>query len=152
MLRSEHPTQALYLGLAPNLRRRGPPRRGWRAAAVPLYYFVAAGLVATAAANPARVLKTRMLSSEKSARGLRAGRELCGRGPQRGTVCRLLKRCWLRYAAGDPGDAADQCRGEAGCWDGNESIRSRLQTYNAEETFGKGIQGLVWREEGWREL
>ncbi|ORY71729.1 mitochondrial carrier domain-containing protein [Pseudomassariella vexata] len=32
-------------------------------------------------------------------------------------------------------------------------IRSRLQNYNAEERFGKGIQGVVrrtWTEEGWR--
>jgi solute carrier family 25 folate transporter 32 len=32
-------------------------------------------------------------------------------------------------------------------------IRSRLQTYNAEERFGKGITGVVgkvWREEGAR--
>ena len=32
-------------------------------------------------------------------------------------------------------------------------LRSRLQTYDAEERFGKGIRGVagkVWREEGWR--
>lgn len=32
-------------------------------------------------------------------------------------------------------------------------IRSRLQTYHAEETFGKGIRGVakkVWRETGWK--
>lgn len=32
-------------------------------------------------------------------------------------------------------------------------VRSRLQTYDAEERFGKGIRGVVgkvWREEGWR--
>jgi solute carrier family 25 folate transporter 32 len=32
-------------------------------------------------------------------------------------------------------------------------IRSRLQTYHADEKFGKGIRGVtlkVWREEGWR--
>jgi solute carrier family 25 (mitochondrial folate transporter), member 32 len=32
-------------------------------------------------------------------------------------------------------------------------VRSRLQTYNAEERFGKGIRGVVgrvWKEEGWR--
>ncbi|KAI1438518.1 mitochondrial folate carrier protein [Xylaria sp. CBS 124048] len=32
-------------------------------------------------------------------------------------------------------------------------IRSRLQNYDAEERFGKGIRGVVkrtWREEGWR--
>lgn len=32
-------------------------------------------------------------------------------------------------------------------------IRSRIQTYHADEKFGKGIRGVarkVWREEGWR--
>jgi solute carrier family 25 folate transporter 32 len=32
-------------------------------------------------------------------------------------------------------------------------VRSRLQTYNAEKRFGRGIRGVtgkVWREEGWR--
>jgi len=32
-------------------------------------------------------------------------------------------------------------------------LRSRLQTYHAEEIFGKGIRGVarkVWREEGWK--
>ncbi|KAG0648281.1 FAD carrier FLX1 [Hyphodiscus hymeniophilus] len=32
-------------------------------------------------------------------------------------------------------------------------LRSRLQTYNSEERFGKGIRGVVgkvWREEGWK--
>ena len=32
-------------------------------------------------------------------------------------------------------------------------VRSRLQTYHSEQTFGKGIKGVagkVWREEGWK--
>jgi solute carrier family 25 folate transporter 32 len=32
-------------------------------------------------------------------------------------------------------------------------VRSRLQTYHADEKFGKGIRGVtvkIWREDGWR--
>lgn len=32
-------------------------------------------------------------------------------------------------------------------------LRSRLQTYNAEETYGRGIMAVtrnIWRESGWR--
>ena len=82
----------------------------------------------------------------------RAGRELCGRGPRRGAVCRVraaeaLLAAVCRWGgrragqpeAGHPGDAADQCRGEAGCWDGDVSASG-----GAEPTADVQCRGDVW--------
>lgn len=83
-----------------------------------------------------------------------------------------LKRVWKRYLAKDHqlhhdssgredklGNTATLViSGSAKVFAGTvtyplQVLRSRLQTYHAEQTFGKGIGGVakkVWREEGWR--
>jgi solute carrier family 25 folate transporter 32 len=83
-----------------------------------------------------------------------------------------LKRVWKRYLAKDHqlhhdssgreeklGNTATLViSGSAKVFAGTvtyplQVLRSRLQTYHAEQTFGKGIRGVakkVWREEGWR--
>jgi solute carrier family 25 folate transporter 32 len=83
-----------------------------------------------------------------------------------------LKRSWLRYVARDRMNIREDH--SSGVKLGNEAtliisgsakvvagtatypyqvVRSRLQTYDAEERFGKGIRGVVgkiWREDGMR--
>ena len=77
-----------------------------------------------------------------------------------------LKRSWMRYVAKDKDSAASGAKlgneatliisGAAKVVAGTATypyqvIRSRLQTYDAEERFGKGIRGVcgkVWKEEG----
>jgi solute carrier family 25 (mitochondrial folate transporter), member 32 len=83
-----------------------------------------------------------------------------------------LKREWRRHLAREGADRGDTSAGQEKL--GNTAtlvisgsakivagavtypyqvVRSRLQTYESEERFGKGIRGVVakvWREEGWR--
>lgn len=159
----------------------------------PMDYFLAsgtAGLLTSVATNPIWVLKTRMLSSDASARGaypsMWAGaKDLWSKEGWRGfyrglgasclgvshgavqfAVYEPLKRSWLRYVAKDKDTKAGQVKmgneatliisGAAKAVAGTATypyqvIRSRLQTYDAEMLFGKGIRGVVgkiWKEEG----
>lgn len=105
-------------------------------------------------------------------RGLGASCLGVSHGAVQFAVYEPLKRSWLRYVARNGKDR----RGDSmfGVKLGNEAtliisggakvvagtatypyqvIRSRLQTYDAEERFGRGIRGVmgkVWREEGAR--
>jgi solute carrier family 25 folate transporter 32 len=81
-----------------------------------------------------------------------------------------LKRTWMRYVEGDKAIRTGKSQeklsntatlalsGMAKIIAGTTTypyqvVRSRLQTYDAEKMFGKGIRGVVrrlWREEGWK--
>ncbi|PQE13902.1 Mitochondrial folate carrier protein [Rutstroemia sp. NJR-2017a BBW] len=81
-----------------------------------------------------------------------------------------LKNIWRKYLAGGRGDTGDGkdvkmgnaatllISGSAKVIAGTATypyqvVRSRVQTYDAERRFGKGIRGVVgklWREEGWK--
>lgn len=77
-----------------------------------------------------------------------------------------LKKVWRRYINQREGSGEDKLSntatlllsGSAKIIAGTvtypyQVIRSRLQTYHAEERFGKGIRGVtvgVWKELGWR--
>lgn len=163
-------------------------------------YFLASGIsgtITTLLTNPIWVLKTRMLSSDRSSvgayenmwQGARSLWKVEGlRGFYRGTVVSLLgnshgavqfavyeplKKVWRRYLVresarrGERGVAAEErlgntatlvISGAAKIVAGTvtypyQVVRSRLQTYEAEERYGKGIAGVVgkvWREDGWR--
>jgi solute carrier family 25 folate transporter 32 len=105
-------------------------------------------------------------------RGLGASCLGVSHGAVQFAVYEPLKRSWLHYVARDRGGSKDD--NESGVKLGNEAtliisgsakvvagtatypyqvVRSRLQTYDSEERFGKGIRGVVgkvWREEGVR--
>ncbi|KAJ9143734.1 hypothetical protein NKR23_g6346 [Pleurostoma richardsiae] len=165
-------------------------------------YFVAsalAGVGVQVLTNPIWVLKTRMVSSDRSAAGAYPGmlsgarqllREEGWRGFYRGLGISLFgvshgavqfavyepaKRWYTTWRQGHGGDAPREDAGgrqrgvvtnEATLVLSTASkltagavtypyqvVRSRLQNYDAEARFGKGITGVVarlWREEGWR--
>jgi solute carrier family 25 folate transporter 32 len=105
-------------------------------------------------------------------RGLGASCLGVSHGAVQFAVYEPLKRNWLRYVVRNRKDGREGSMSSVKI--GNEAtliisgsakvvagtatypyqvIRSRLQTYNAEERFGKGITGVVgkvWREEGAR--
>jgi solute carrier family 25 folate transporter 32 len=225
-VQTERPLASLYRGLTPNLVgnasswasffffkqriERGiatlkhgsaagdsPALRN--AALTPADFFVSsalAGALTQVITNPIWVLKTRMVSSDRSARGaypsmwagaVRLLRDEGVAGFYRGLGVGLLgvshgavqfavyepaKRMYLarrgrRAAArGRPGEAAGPIANEATIGLSTLSklvagavtyplqvLRSRLQNYDAEERFGRGIRGVVrqlWREEGVR--
>jgi solute carrier family 25 folate transporter 32 len=221
LTRTPHPIAALYRGLTPNLlgnasswasffffkaqvenailgfKGRSP---SGNAALTPQDYFVAsgiAGMFTQVLTNPIWVLKTRMISSDRSAvgaypsmwagavqvlrtdgwRGFYRGLGISLFGVSHGavqfTVYDPLKRMYItrrQKRATDMGLPDDDGKQ----WMTNEAtlvissasklvagavtypyqvIRSRLQNYDAEERFGRGIRGVMrrtWREEGWR--
>lgn len=78
-----------------------------------------------------------------------------------------LKNIWRRYLARDQSIQREDklsntatlvISGSAKVFAGTitypyQVLRSRLQTYHSEETFGRGIRGVaakIWREEGWK--
>lgn len=156
-----------------------------------------AGALTQVLTNPIWVLKTRMLSSDRSAegaypsmiagarqiyategfrgfyRGLAVGLVGVSHGAVQFAVYEPLKRIYIR-GKGLP-ERLDQSRGDgATARLANEAtvaistvskltagavtypyqvLRSRLQNYNADERFGRGIRGvasILWREEGIR--
>lgn len=99
-------------------------------------------------------------------RGLGASCLGVSHGAVQFAVYEPLKRSWMRYVARDKDRAASGAKlgneatliisGAAKVVAGTATypyqvIRSRLQTYDAEERFGRGIRGVfgkIWKEEG----
>ncbi|KAI1468404.1 mitochondrial carrier [Daldinia caldariorum] len=223
LTQTPHPVASLYRGLAPNMLgnacswasffffksnaerailalKASPDGDGAGASLAPRDYFLSsglAGLVTQVLTNPIWVMKTRMLSSDRTAAGaypsMRAGaahilRREGWKGFYRGLGISLfgvvhgavqfavydpVKRLYFARrgpfsALGEPEDPARQRKM------GTEAtlvissiaklvagavtypyqvIRSRLQNYDADVRFGRGIKGVVrrtWAEEGWR--
>jgi solute carrier family 25 folate transporter 32 len=111
----------------------------------------------------------RALWAAEGARGFYRGAVVSMLGNSHGAVqfavYEPLKRGWRRHLAarGDPEEklgntATLVISGAAKIVAGAvtypyQVVRSRLQTYEAEERYGKGITGVVgkvWREDGWR--
>jgi solute carrier family 25 (mitochondrial folate transporter), member 32 len=118
----------------------------------------------------------RSLWSAEGVRGFYRGTAVSLLGNSHGAVqfavYEPLKRGWRRHLAREGADRGDTSAGQEKL--GNTAtlvisgsakivagavtypyqvVRSRLQTYESEERFGKGIRGVVakvWREEGWR--
>ncbi|KAI1407261.1 mitochondrial carrier [Hypoxylon sp. FL1857] len=217
LTQNPHPIASLYRGLTPNLlgnasswasffffkaraerailTLKAPPD----ASLTPRDYFVAsgvAGIFTQVLTNPIWVMKTRMLSSDRTAAGaypsMWAGaahllRHEGWRGFYRGLGISLfgVTHGAVQFAVYDPvkklyfkrrgiptnprerGDLAQQrISNEATLVISSvaklvagavtypyQVIRSRLQNYDADARFGRGIQGVVrrtWAEEGWR--
>ncbi|THV44407.1 hypothetical protein BGAL_0651g00040 [Botrytis galanthina] len=214
------PLQSLYRGLTPNLignasswalffyfknifesslrSFHNQPSHSNYASLTPIDYFLAsgsAGIMITITTNPIWVLKTRMLSSDRSSKGAyqsmwHGARHLWQhegvRGFYRGVGISLLgnshgavqfavyeplKNFWRNHCShqtlrGDRESSQVKLGNTATLLLSSSAkiiagtatypyqvVRSRLQTYDAEERFGKGIRGVVgkvWREEGWR--
>ncbi|KAF7897942.1 uncharacterized protein EAF01_008908 [Botrytis porri] len=214
------PLQSLYRGLTPNLignasswalffyfknifesslrSFHNQPSHSNYASLTPIDYFVAsgsAGIMITITTNPIWVLKTRMLSSDRTSKGAyqsmwHGARHLWQhegvRGFYRGVGISLLgnshgavqfavyeplKNFWRNHCShqtlrGDRESSQVKLGNTATLLLSSSAkiiagtatypyqvVRSRLQTYDAEERFGKGISGVVgkvWREEGWR--
>ncbi|KAI1076303.1 mitochondrial carrier [Whalleya microplaca] len=220
LTQTQHPVASLYRGLTPNLLGNAtswasffffkarverailtfktPPGNS-DVSLSPQDYFVAsgvAGLVTQALTNPIWVLKTRMLSSDRSAagaypsmwagaaqlfrdegwrgfyRGLGIGMVGVTHGAVQFAVYDPIKRMYFarrkRLRKPEELDSLEKqgmsvpatlvissfAKLVAGAVTyPYQVIRSRLQNYNAEERFGRGIQGVVrrtWTEEGWR--
>ncbi|KAI1498506.1 mitochondrial carrier domain-containing protein [Biscogniauxia marginata] len=219
LMRTPHPVAAFYRGLTPNLLGNAsswasffffkarieqaiPGLKGTShqkdTSLTPQDYFAAsgiAGIFTQVLTNPIWVLKTRMLSSDRSAAGaypsMLAGavqllRTEGWRGFYRGLGISLfgVSHGAVQFAVYDPVKriyierrrdlGKEELGGHGQQRIGNEAtvvissiakliasavtypyqvIRSRLQNYNADERFGRGIQGVVrrtWIEEGWR--
>ncbi|KAI0379873.1 mitochondrial carrier [Hypomontagnella monticulosa] len=217
LTQTPHPIASLYRGLTPNLLGNASSWASFfffkaraerallglktspNAALTPQDYFVAsgvAGIFTQVLTNPIWVMKTRMLSSDRSAAGaypsMLAGaahllRNEGWRGFYRGLGISLVgvahgavqfavydpvKRLYFarrRSAAHprNPGDSGPQrMSNEATLVISSiaklvagavtypyQVIRSRLQNYDADARFGRGIRGVVrrtWTEEGWR--
>ncbi|KAG4028126.1 hypothetical protein MFRU_024g00960 [Monilinia fructicola] len=220
LTRQPQPLQSLYRGLTPNLfgnasswalffyfknffesslrSFHNQPSNSNHVSLSPVDYFLAsgsAGIMITISTNPIWVLKTRMLSSDRSSagayqsmwhgarqvwqyEGLRGfyrgvGVSLLGNshGAVQFAVYEPLKNFWRNHISGQTlrGDRESSqvklgntatllLSSSAKIIAGTATypyqvVRSRLQTYDAEERFGKGIRGVVgkvWREEGWR--
>ena len=213
-----HPIASLYRGLTPNLignasgwacffffksrieraiaTLKGPAPSGLalnsEATLTPSDFFLSSALSGTLTAvltNPIWVVKTRMLSSDRSAAGAypsmwAGGRRLLAaegwRGFYRGLGVSLLgvSHGAVQFAVYEPAKGAYFARrrraGDDSGRMSNEAtmvlssaaklvagavtyphqvLRSRLQNYDPEERFGRGIRGVaarVWREEGLR--
>ncbi|KAI1663075.1 mitochondrial carrier [Daldinia decipiens] len=217
LTRTPHPVASLYRGLAPNLLGNASSwasffffkARAERAllalkaspdvSLAPRDYFLSsgfAGLITQVLTNPIWVMKTRMLSSDRTAAGaypsMRAGaahllRHEGWRGFYRGLGISLLGVAHgaVQFAVYDPVKRLYFAR--RGPFSGHREpdslgrqrmsteatlvissvaklvagavtypyqvIRSRLQNYDADTRFGRGIKGVVtrtWMEEGWR--
>jgi solute carrier family 25 folate transporter 32 len=230
LVQTQKPVASLYRGLTPNLLGNatswasffffkswvergitalksgtGVLTTGARAALTPVDYFVSsglAGMLTQAITNPIWVLKTRMISSDRSAagaypstwagatalfreegiwgfyKGLGVGFLSVSHGAVQFAVYEPAKRMysarrWHLLRPADRLGSSDRAgRDEKRIT--NEAtlvistlsklvagavtypfqvIRSRLQNYNSEEQFGRGIRGVVfqlWREEGLR--
>ncbi|KAH9999140.1 mitochondrial carrier [Xylariaceae sp. FL0662B] len=220
LTQTQHPIASLYRGLTPNLLGNAAswasffffkaraerailafktsPGAG-NASLAPQDYFVAsgvAGLVTQVLTNPIWVLKTRMLSSDRSAVGaypsmwagaVQLSREEGWRGFYRGLAIGMVGVAHgaVQFAVYDPVkriyfarqerfSSPDELRNPekqrmsvqativistvaksvAGAVTyPYQVIRSRLQNYDADGRFGRGIQGVArrtWMEEGWR--
>ncbi|KAI0119152.1 mitochondrial carrier [Daldinia grandis] len=217
LTQTPHPVASLYRGLAPNLLGNASSwasffffkARAERAllalkaspdaSLAPRDYFLSsglAGLVTQVLTNPIWVMKTRMLSSDRTAAGaypsMRAGaahllRHEGWRGFYRGLGISLVGVAHgaVQFAVYDPVKILYFAR-RSSVSSHQESdslgrqrmsteatlvissvaklvagavtypyqvIRSRLQNYDADTRFGRGIKGVVkrtWAEEGWR--
>ncbi|KAI0884468.1 mitochondrial carrier [Annulohypoxylon maeteangense] len=214
LTQTPHPLASLYRGLAPNLLGNASSWasffffKAWterlllalkpdnsRALSAHDYFLASgsAGIITQILTNPLWVLKTRMLSSDRSAAGaypdLRTGarrllRDEGWRGFYRGLGISLfgvahgavqfavydpLKRVYFsRRATTSPSssNSPERISNEATLVLSSvaklvagavtypyQVIRSRLQNYDADARFGRGIRGVVgrtWKEEGWR--
>jgi solute carrier family 25 (mitochondrial folate transporter), member 32 len=215
LAQNPHPVSSLYRGLTPNLLgnatswsfffffksrteraiaywKGGRTPETMSAVLAPHDFFLssaASGTLTTALTNPIWVLKTRMLSSDRSAHGaypsMWAGaRQLLStegwRGFYRGLGVSLLGVAHgaVQFAVYEPGKkiyfARRRRAGDDSGRMSNEAtvvlssiaklvagavayphqvLRTRLQNYDAEERFGRGIRGVarrIWREEGIR--
>ncbi|KAI1099879.1 mitochondrial carrier [Jackrogersella minutella] len=217
LTQTPHPIASLYRGLAPNLLGNASSWasffffKAWSerlllslkapsaaaadvpASLAPRDYFLAsgsAGLLTQVLTNPVWVLKTRMLSSDRSAAGaypsMRAGalrllRHEGWRGFYRGLGISLfgVAHGAVQFAVYDPVKKLYFARRRTPGREGRQRIsneatlvissvaklvagavtypyqviRSRLQNYDADARFGRGIRGVArrtWREEGWR--
>ena len=220
-MQTEHPLAALYRGLTPNLVGNATSwasffffksriergivalKHGSGSGAdapsrlTPVDFFISSGLAGATTqvlTNPIWVLKTRMVSSDRSAAGaypsMRAGAALLFRdeglrGFYRGLGVGLLgvSHGAVQFAVYEPAKrvyfARRRRQRHTSTTDGGERItneatvgistlsklvagaatyplqvmRSRLQNYDAEERFGRGVRGVVrqlWLEEGVR--
>ncbi len=217
LLAKPRPVAALYRGLAPNLlgsgtswaafffckaRVEGAVRRATgHVRLTPADSFVASGLAGACVQvllNPLWVLKTRMLASDRGARGAYPGmvagarrvlREEGVRGFYRGLAAGLLGVShgavqfgvydplvgWLRRRrAAERGPAGAGTDGRPAALLSNtdtllvasvaklvagaatypyQVVRSRLQNYDADARYGRGMAGVsrqLWREDGLR--
>ncbi|KAI1377449.1 mitochondrial carrier [Hypoxylon crocopeplum] len=213
LTQTPHPLASLYRGLTPNLLGNASSWASFfffkaraerfilglkaspTASLTPQDYFAASGVAGVCTqvlTNPIWVMKTRMLSSDRSAAGaypsMWAGaahllRNEGWRGFYRGLGISLfgvahgavqfavydpVKRLYFaRRRRQDPGsDVPQKMSNEATLVISSiaklvagattypyQVIRSRLQNYDADARFGRGIQGVArrtWREEGWR--
>lgn len=222
MVRSPHPIASLYRGLTPNLignaaswsiffffkARVERTIAAWKGGAMdtpsvkarlsPGDYFVAsglAGLLTQVITNPIWVLKTRILSSDRSAEGAYPGMLSGARrllrsegiaGFYRGLSVSMLgvshgavqfavyepaKRMYFgqkrrRQGSGEASPSQDKMSTEstivisslaklvAGAVTyPHQVLRSRMQNYDADERFGRGLRqvvGKIWREDGVR--
>lgn len=212
---SGHPVASLYRGLTPNLlgnasswasffffktrieraiaywKGAPPSELATKVALSPTDFFLSSALSGALTAiltNPIWVLKTRMLSSDRSATGAypsmwTGARRLLAaegwRGFYRGLGVSLLgvSHGAVQFAVYEPakrmyfvrrrrkGDTSGGLSNEATVVLSSiaklvagavtypyQVLRSRLQNYDSEKTFGRGIRGVavrLWTEEGW---